>query len=370
MRASVIRDGTRSPVRAREASSRSSPDTLLEAAGPKSADWFRSRFFGDTSSSEAGMTSKPCHDTNGPMQKLRKVPLVLMVVASLVGCKRSSPGSPDDNTVRSAPSRVASDANDPEPGCEKGDAHACFEAGVKYDSPEKGMPDLGRAADYYRKACDLGNPTACDNLGLMHFEGDAVPQNAELAFTLYSKACETGYPTACFHVARAHETGSGTPASANKAAQLYETVCATDPTARTGNPAVEKAVATACFNLGAMKLREPGGPADIREGRRLVELGCMRGIADSCTAWGVALAQGSLSEPKDAKRAAGLFQQGCDLGSLVGCYNLALAYRDGEGIPRNKLRAEEILSKACSVGSDVACDEVRRGTHTSKQTNK
>jgi uncharacterized protein len=291
------------------------------------------------------------------MQSGRKLTLVLALAASLFGCKRSSPESPAETAAPSESPAVVGESKDPEAGCEKGKADDCFEAGVKYDSPEKRTPDLGRAASYYRKACDLGNPTACDNLGSMHSKGDAVPRNAELAFTLFSKGCEAEYPVACFHVARAHETGSGTPASADKAAHLYEGVCATDPKARTGYPTVEKAVAAACFNLGVMKLQGLGVPADIREGRRLVELGCTRGNADSCTAWGLALGQASGSEPADAKRAAELFQQGCDRGSLDGCYNLALAYRDGDGMPRNNARAEEIFSKACSMGSDPACHQ-------------
>jgi uncharacterized protein len=218
------------------------------------------------------------------MQDVRELSLVLAFTASLFGCTRSSPGS------------VIGESKDPEAGCEKGKAEDCFEAGVKYDSPETRTPDLGRAASYYRKACDLGNPTACDNLGSMHSKGDGVPKDAELAFTLYSKGCEAAYPVACFHVARAHETGSGTPARADKAAHLYDGVCATDSKARTGYPSVEKAVAAACFNLGTMKFRGLGVPADIPEGRRLFELGCTRGNADSCTAWGVALQQ------TDAKR--------------------------------------------------------------------
>jgi uncharacterized protein len=285
------------------------------------------------------------------MQSVRKLTLVL-IAASAFGCKRSSTGSRDETAAHGESPAVVGESKDPEVGCEKGNAHACFEAGVKYDSPKHRTPDPGRAASYYRKACDLGSPTACDNLGSMYSNGDGVPRNAELAFTLYSKGCEAEYPVACFHVARAHETGRGTPASVDKAAHFYEGVCATDPTNRTGYPTVEEAVATACFNLGTMKLR---GLGDIREGRRLVELGCTRGNADSCTAWGVALGQGLGSEPADAKRAAELFQRGCESGSLDGCYNLALAYRDGDGVPRNKLRADEIFSKACAMGSDAAC---------------
>ncbi len=230
---------------------------------------------------------------------------------------------------------------------------------MKYDSPEQRTPDLSRAANYYRKACDLGNPAACDNLGLMHSRGEAVPKNAELAFKLFSKACEAGYPNACLHLGRAHETGSGTPASADQAARYYASVCATDPAARKGYPLVEKAVAVACFNLGSMKLRGLGIPIDIGEGRRLVKLGCIRGNADSCTAWGVALTQAWGSEPADLKRAAELYQRGCEGGSVDGCYNLAVAYRDGDGLQRNQQRADETFSKACSMGLAAACDPSR-----------
>jgi len=287
------------------------------------------------------------------MQSARRAPLALAFAACFAGCKQSSSGRAD--RARIDPPTIADQSNEPEAGCERGNAGDCFEAGVKYDSPEQRTPDLARAADYYRKACDLGNPTACDNLGLMHSKGEAVPKDAELAFKLFGKGCEAGYPNACFHLGRAHQTGSGTPASAVQAARYYARVCAADPAARPDNPVVAKTVAIACFDLGSMKLRGLGIPVDIGEGRRLVELGCTRGNADSCTTWGVALTQAWGSVPADLERAAELYRRGCEGGSVDGCYNLAVAYRDGDGLPRNPQRADETFAKACALGLAAAC---------------
>ena len=252
---------------------------------------------------------------------------------------------------------MATQPSGPEADCDKGNASACFQAGVKYDSPEDRAPDLPRAADYYRKACDLGNPTGCDNLGLMHAKGEGVPKDPVKAFKLYNKGCQTGYPMACFHVGRARETGTGTQPDPAAAATHYGKVCASD---------LEKAAAVACFNLGAMKLRGLGVAVDVKEGLRLVELGCKRGNGDSCTTWGVALGNGMGSEPPNLKRAAELFQQGCDVGSLDGCFNLALAYRGGDGVTKSKEQARELLFAACAKGSQASCDELPELKDTAK----
>jgi TPR repeat protein len=266
-------------------------------------------------------------------------PWIICASALALACFHGSTEPP-------APSPARAPTGESSVTCSCQDDSSCFAAGVEHDSPEVTPPDYALAACYYQRACDLDNPTGCDNLGLMYAKGEGVPQDLSRAFMLYRKGCQRDYPMACFHVARAYELGSGIARHAANAVNYYAQVC---------ESSLRLAAATACFNLGMMNLQGLGIPAAPARGVPLLEKACTLGQAAACTALGVAISSGLDGSTPDPGRAATLFEQGCERGSQDGCYNLALAYHHGKGVPPDDSRAELLFAKACRLGVKEAC---------------
>jgi TPR repeat protein len=59
-------------------------------------------------------------------------------------------------------------------------------------------------------------------------------------------------------------------------------------------------------------------------------------------------------------RAAALFTQGCNDGAYLGCFGLAVLYREGKGVSKDPPRAATLFEKTCEEatehdGRDGAC---------------
>lgn len=82
----------------------------------------------------------------------------------------------------------------------------------------------------------------------------------------------------------------------------------------------------------------------------------------------------------DLAKARELWQQGCDAGHPVDCYELGIVYRDGEGVEPDRARYVALLTRACDADVGAACynlghEELRavetdRGTATPEQLAK
>jgi TPR repeat protein len=67
---------------------------------------------------------------------------------------------------------------------------------------------------------------------------------------------------------------------------------------------------------------------------------------------------------RDYAKAARLWEEACDAGNAGGCYELAIVYRDGEGVPADHARFLELAANACDGGDGRGCygvakDELR-----------
>ena len=67
------------------------------------------------------------------------------------------------------------------PLADNGDAEAQYNLGVMYDEGTSVEQDLGKAAEWYRKAAEQGFVDAQANLGLMYFHGQGVSQDYQAA---------------------------------------------------------------------------------------------------------------------------------------------------------------------------------------------
>ena len=57
----------------------------------------------------------------------------------------------------------------------------------------------------------------------------------------------------------------------------------------------------------------------------------------------------------DYKTAARLWSEACEAGNPTGCYELAIVYRDGEGVEKNRKKETELLTRACDGGDGRGC---------------
>jgi Sel1 repeat len=84
---------------------------------------------------------------------------------------------------------------------------------------------------------------------------------------------------------------------------------------------------------------------------------CARGNAWSCVVLGVMVVRGQ-GVPKDAARAADLFERACDADELAGCNNLGVAFSEAEGRPLDLPRALELFRQACYGGTKEGCTNI------------
>jgi TPR repeat protein len=220
-----------------------------------------------------------------------------------------------DGVACTALARAHGDARDLlKLGCDLGDGEGCYLLAL-----ELGNTRYGAAA--YREACDGGNALACTNLGWMYERGIGVPLDYEAAMRLYKKGCDgsacTGpNNTGCLNLGRLYRDGTGVPVDLPRAFRIFRELCA-----RTPRPADEQDatnLARACSLAGTASLLAEGTP---------------RNIPDAIT----------------------LMEKGCNAGDNFGCYNLGIMYENGDGVTKDKRRADVYYRKACGRGDEEAC---------------
>ena len=61
----------------------------------------------------------------------------------------------------------------------------------------------------------------------------------------------------------------------------------------------------------------------------------------------------------DLETAAQAFDAGCDAGDMKSCANLGICYVNGKGVPRDRMRGEQLLQSACEAEVGFACTTLR-----------
>ena len=78
------------------------------------------------------------------------------------------------------------------PLAELGDVEAQYNLGVMYDEGTSVAQDLGKAADWYRRAAEQGFVDAQANLGMMYYQGQGVRRDHEQAAHWLQLAADNG----------------------------------------------------------------------------------------------------------------------------------------------------------------------------------
>lgn len=120
--------------------------------------------------------------------------------------------------------------------------------------------------------------------------------------------------------------------------------------------------ATACAMVDEhwVVLDEEGYRGYITAAAAVFEKGCGQGVGYACVYLGD-LRGGHPSSPtpppgRDPSTAIESWRKSCDADNEQGCERMWMAYQYGYGVAADPERASEYRERACSAGSDPACD--------------
>jgi hypothetical protein len=181
-----------------------------------------------------------------------------------------------------------------------------FLRGRFYEKGFGGSSDYEMAHLCYEEACQNGIPAGCNNLGRLYAEGLGVKKDGQKALSLFRSACDGGDAAGCTNLGRAYENGLGTAKDLQVAAMYYGRAC------EFGDP-------MGCNNQAALSGRS--------------------GVDIQVT----------------SKEIAEQFEDACNKGEAVGCYNLGVEYANGTTIPKDIEKAKYYLKLSCDGGYEPGC---------------
>jgi len=116
---------------------------------------------------------------------------------------------------------------------------------------------------------------------------------------------------------------------------------------------------TACSRLGIAYYEgkdEAGGPIplDHRRARQWFEVGCQRGLGESCYFLGTMCLRGE-GGPLDGQRGVDLWRRACELGDGLSCRKTAEGYVDGSVGVKSRDLAHAYAKQGCERGDKPSC---------------
>ena len=69
------------------------------------------------------------------------------------------------------------------------------------------------------------------------------------------------------------------------------------------------------------------------------------------------LYENGLGVQSSANQAFKYYEQSCELDTVDGCYNAAIAKAKGNGVKIDLKKAAEFLEKGCDLGDDESCND-------------
>lgn len=254
--------------------------------------------------------------------------------------------------------------------CQLGEMKGCaYRGNLFVDYP--GREDFAKAATLFQQACTGHQADSCSVLATLYREGRGVAQDAAKALALYDTSCLGGSGRGCADLGVAYEKGAGVTVDAAKARELYERACKLgypagctnlgfvyanvdhddDRAAELYAHACDGHDWRGCTKLAAAYLQGAGVKQDNTQAIAFGEKACNGGYGEGCVVlgyiWQMAPGLG------DIKKAASLYDKGCQLGEPSGCTNLAVIYRDGIGVPADETKAIELVRRACTLAGQI-----------------
>src|SRR5262249_48928074 len=94
---------------------------------------------------------------------------------------------------------------------------------------------------------------------------------------------------------------------------------------------------------------------DLARALELSLAACEKDVGLGCVNAGVQFADGSIATSQDRPRALSLYRRGCSLRNGKACAHLGMYYLRGEIVPRDLNRAAEHFEQSCNMGVPLGC---------------
>jgi TPR repeat protein len=212
-------------------------------------------------------------------------------------------------------------------------------------------PDERAAArKCYAAACASGAAYDCKRLASMAFDGLGGEVDEAEGLKAMERACDGSETEACEVVTSLYYHGRrGAAKDRVKAAQAAVRAC------KGGNGKL-------CETMGAKYVQgyaEEQLAPDRKNGKALLEAGCVAGAGGACRMLGLMAYSGDAAA-KDVKLARQHFEEACRLNDPDGCVFLATAAAKGEGGDKSLEAARKFFGVACELGAPAGCAEAGR----------
>jgi len=219
---------------------------------------------------------------------------------------------------------------DPAPRCEGRD---CYEQGAVASSGVEALVLLD-------EGCTQQVWEACGEAARIREFGDRVTVDHAGAFSGYQHLCDADQQSGCMAMANMLRKGIA-PGGADpaRARLLLEGACTP------ANP-------TACIELASWRIHH-GDAGAQRTSVAMLERLCEQDVQAACVELGFCASRG-MGMAVDPGRAAALYRSACP-SEPGGCFNLALLYKDGRGVPQDLAASLELLEHACDAGMAEGC---------------
>jgi TPR repeat protein len=249
--------------------------------------------------------------------------------------------------------------------CLAGEPDACWRVGRNYVPEHAESPgDYSRALHFFLMSCEI-DAEHCHPAAEILAEGrSGVKADPARAIELFTRACDAGDGGSCQELATRYRSGAGVTRDPVRAAALYQRVCDLDP--------------GSCTEFANLLMRGEGVERNPGRAVKLFEEPCRLRDSDACVQIGLAYRDGN-GVPRDT--AAALKQLGdicrfetaagcreaCDLGDGEACMRAASKIESGSTGPSNAAdadalyeRAAQLLEGECSRGTRESCNAMSR----------
>lgn len=267
-----------------------------------------------------------------------------------------------DSTAKTSHAPFASDpaswdARELEKMC-KGDAVVCRETGTNFHQGRNGAPKSAKAAlRFYDVACGLEDMPAC-YLAASEYLVSPDLENRKKGASLLLSTCSKGFKEACQLLKKMGVTPPATAAANPRADSGTKTSAAPG----NGKPKQPKAGSEGdhqyneqnFVGLATGLIVGPEKTRDVKEGLRMLNLGCAEGMPLACATLGGIYFKG-LNVAKDPEKSDSYYEKACFAGGLQYCEAQAMDYLDGEKRKVSPEKAMPLLEKGCQLGDGGLC---------------
>jgi hypothetical protein len=175
----------------------------------------------------------------------------------------------------------------------------------------------------YRNSCVQGSADPCIIAGFA-----VLATNEQVAFDLFERGCSQGADhESCTHIGESLCNGDGMTKNAELGAEFYEAAC-------------KRKDADACAKLGKMLMVGDGIERDEETAALVFATG--------------------RDQDRSESRAASLLSIACDRDDPSACRDLSELYRNSTDMSVDPAKADQLLDRACLLGSAGACDQQRK----------